>query len=188
MLINEGTVEMVDSSGNVLIMTRTGNDRQTNVLREYRIEYMDKVITRTVIRDAEEGRFTVYVFSDGAEFVIPLFSGSVHHGTTIPDRYRLSLESELHLEEEALRRWLTGFLIAYQPASDFVGLALICMGSWILSLFLVFYPEIAWKIQTFMSVEGGKPTELALFLNRAAGVGATVLILGMVFMMFYSVL
>jgi len=186
-LIGDSIVEMVDSDGNVLTMTRTGNDRQTNVLSEYRIEYMDKVITRTMINDAEEGRFRRYIFSDGAEFIVPLFSGSVHPGTTIPDRYRLRLETDLHLEEEALRRWLSGFLHTYEPASSSVRLALICMGGWILSLILVFYPETAWKIQTFMSVEGGKPTEFALFLNRAIGVGVTVLLLGLIAAMFFSV-
>jgi len=107
---------------------------------------------------------------------------------TIPDRYRLLLESDLHLEEEALRQWLSGFLHAHEPVSSSVRLVLIYMAVWMLSLFMVFYPETAWKIQTAMSVEGGKPTELSLFLNRAVGVGVTVLLLGLIMAMFFSVL
>jgi len=68
-------LEMVDSAGNALIVTRTGNNRQTNVLSEYRIEYMDKVFIRTVIIDAEEGRFRRYVFSDGQSLLFRCLVG-----------------------------------------------------------------------------------------------------------------
>ena len=40
----------------------------------------------------------------------------------------------------------------------------------LLSFFMIFKPELLWKIEHFFSVKGGEPTDLYLGLMRVAGV------------------
>ena len=40
----------------------------------------------------------------------------------------------------------------------------------ILVIFMIFKPELLWKIEHFFSVKGGEPTDLYLGLMRVAGV------------------
>ena len=154
----DGRVVMADKTGREAVLTGPGS--VPVVGRESELTYGERVIRR---RFDENDFAYVYTFSDGSEASLPVVSvktdgQSAGDGLTdfqraefsLFERMQLFLESGSPLPRNVWKNALMALIAVF-------GLAMLC------------FPEAAWRVQTMFIVNGGEPTDWAIFSNQASG-------------------
>jgi hypothetical protein len=110
----------------------------------------------------------VYHFSDGSSAPMPMVTASFVGQTESDDP--LSEFSALQREEVALVERLQSLMDGGNPIPSQIGWGVLGLLLLLLGVGMICYPEKFWRMQTALTVDGGEPTDFALFGNRASGV------------------
>ena len=159
-------VQMVDSDGNYAVFSSTLDTFQTR----WSVEYMNKTINRTP-RLSDPSSFTsglvhIYTFSDGVSTLTrPITFTMQSPPRDLPSPFSDEFRLLHHMSE--LRTSISTL--------EAIGFSMLAMLGLLMGLVQIMYAEEVWRFAHMFSVEGGHPTDLALFRGI---LGGFILIIG----------
>lgn len=151
-----------DDQGKALIVdVEEFGTRHSTLADRYKVDYDDK----TIYSDSTK------LFEEGWE--IKVSDGSIHR----KDISSLSRDNWQFKEEVFDLQLIDGIerVVAYKSTSSPFLTALIGIVGLALGLLNLIYPDKVWQFNYFLSVKDGEPTDLALIMNRLAGIILIVL-------------
>ena len=151
-----------DDQGRALIVdVEEFGNRHNSLGDKYKVEYLDKTIYSDS-RDIFEGGWEIKT-SDGTIYRKGIASLSRDNWQFKEDHFDLQLI-------DGIER-----VVSYKSTSSPFLTGLIGIIGLALGLFNIIYPEKVWQFNYFLSVKDGEPTDLALIMNRLAGIILIVL-------------
>lgn len=169
--VTRSNVVMEDSDGNRLTMEAERDYYSGVMFNSYTVNYRDELMEyNNGYNELHEVR---YVFSDGSEWIGDFIYISINNESPPYDDF-----TELQHAEKALFDRLIAYFSGEKSGGVHAGVCISGMLLLFLGTSSFIFPEKYWQLQTFLSVKNGEPTELALFLNRVAGVLYVILAFG----------
>lgn len=154
-----GTIIYKDHENNEVVIN-TNNYRNYGFISpmgsEYEIRYKDKVI-HVVTSYLNKPEITITV-SNGEEYKEEVFT------------YPISTYGQYGSFEVKLVHGLNSTYYYASQKFAYIFLEIFIALIIFLGLASIMYPEKMWRLQHFLSVHGGEPTEFAIFMNQLSGV------------------